>query len=188
MATLTTPIYTLPYPDGAERVMDGDNAIGALATKLDGILGTLARPIAFYQASAPLTLSTTDQQISGLSLTLVTPTFEQLFILGVFDFDITTGPVFCASTLYIDGVARSGAGILSSPTAVRATVVTGWSFSTDTASHLYEVKAKKAAAAGAAVAQAVSTRIFLARFRAGGALIRDVLEELADDVDVATPS
>lgn len=35
MATLTTPGMNLPYPDGAERVMDGDNAIGALALAID---------------------------------------------------------------------------------------------------------------------------------------------------------
>ena len=31
-----TPISNLPYPEGTDRVMDGDNAIKALATALDG--------------------------------------------------------------------------------------------------------------------------------------------------------
>lgn len=38
MATLTTPKYAIPYPDGNERVMDGDNAMGAIATRLDNLL------------------------------------------------------------------------------------------------------------------------------------------------------
>lgn len=37
MATLTTPRLAIPYPDGTERVMDGDNAMGAIATKVDGL-------------------------------------------------------------------------------------------------------------------------------------------------------
>ena len=44
MATLTTPLLGLPYPDGAERVMDGDNAIGALALAIDAILGRQENP------------------------------------------------------------------------------------------------------------------------------------------------
>jgi hypothetical protein len=35
MATNTTPRLALPYPDGTERVMDGDDAIGALALAVD---------------------------------------------------------------------------------------------------------------------------------------------------------
>jgi len=37
MATLTTPRLAIPYPDGNERVMDGDNAMGAIATTLDDL-------------------------------------------------------------------------------------------------------------------------------------------------------
>jgi hypothetical protein len=44
MATLTTPAWGLPYPDGAERVMDGDNAMGALATATDAALSRIATP------------------------------------------------------------------------------------------------------------------------------------------------
>jgi hypothetical protein len=44
MATLTTPKMALPYPDGAERVMDGDNAIGALANAIDYPLYRAALP------------------------------------------------------------------------------------------------------------------------------------------------
>lgn len=39
MATLTTPVFALPYPDGTERVADGDNAIGALALAVENAFG-----------------------------------------------------------------------------------------------------------------------------------------------------
>jgi hypothetical protein len=41
----------LPYPDGAERVMDGDNAIGALATAIDSPLYRADFPV-FAQGTA----------------------------------------------------------------------------------------------------------------------------------------
>ena len=44
MATILTPIHQLPYPDGTERVMDGDNAMGALAVATDRELEELAKP------------------------------------------------------------------------------------------------------------------------------------------------
>jgi hypothetical protein len=37
MATLTTTRLGIPFPDGTERVMDGDNAMGAIATKVDSL-------------------------------------------------------------------------------------------------------------------------------------------------------
>ena len=38
MATLTTPTYGIPYPDGTERVADGDNAMGALGLAVENLL------------------------------------------------------------------------------------------------------------------------------------------------------
>lgn len=40
MATLTTTRLGLPYPDGNERVTDGDNAMGAIVAKLDDLQAT----------------------------------------------------------------------------------------------------------------------------------------------------
>lgn len=37
MAVLTTSRLGLPYPDGNDRLRDGDNRIGDLATKLDNL-------------------------------------------------------------------------------------------------------------------------------------------------------
>ena len=44
MGTGLTPIHALPWPDGTERVMDGDNAIRALAEAVDRELEELAKP------------------------------------------------------------------------------------------------------------------------------------------------
>lgn len=35
-----TPKYALPYPVGTDRVMDGDNAMQALAERVEAVLGT----------------------------------------------------------------------------------------------------------------------------------------------------
>lgn len=36
--TATTPVYAFPYPQGTDRVMDGDNAIQALALAVENLL------------------------------------------------------------------------------------------------------------------------------------------------------
>jgi len=37
----TTPVYKFPYPVGTDRVTDGDNAIQALAERVENIFGAL---------------------------------------------------------------------------------------------------------------------------------------------------
>lgn len=53
----TTPNYLLPYPLGTDRVADGDNAIRALAEKLDTdhLLPTMLAPGAFNNSVSPAT-------------------------------------------------------------------------------------------------------------------------------------
>jgi len=41
-----TPFYAFPYPIGTDRVMDGDNAIQALAEKVESVLGKGTSPAA----------------------------------------------------------------------------------------------------------------------------------------------
>lgn len=40
--TATTPIFALPYPVGTDRVMDGDNAIQALASRVEAVMAARA--------------------------------------------------------------------------------------------------------------------------------------------------
>lgn len=37
-----TPIYAIPYPAGTDRVMDGDDAMGSIATQVEAVLGSYA--------------------------------------------------------------------------------------------------------------------------------------------------
>ena len=74
MATLTTPTYGFPYPDGTERVADGDNAIGALAHAIeDKVLRFVPLPAtSFLAASATATAAPVDTAaIPGVPLDAV---------------------------------------------------------------------------------------------------------------------
>jgi hypothetical protein len=63
MATLHTPNRSYPYPDGAERVMDGDNAIGALAQALDADVARLWAPPGIVLSGAAFTQTASTQNI-----------------------------------------------------------------------------------------------------------------------------
>lgn len=187
MTTLTTPIYKLPWPDGAERVMDGDNAIGALATAVEGVLSTLVQPIGFSQCGATLTLGTTDVVLSGTSVAFTPTVLETVFVLAIFDFDIQTAPVTALGSIYLDGAGRTGQAIHSPSTASRACVCQGTVFSAPAGPHTVDLRARKTLASGVAVAQAQSSRIFIARFRTAGQLLARFGDVIAD-ADIVSPT
>lgn len=103
MTTLTTPKLAIPYPDGAERVMDGDNAMGAIATKIDG----LGLPFAIAAGVVAITLS----NAAGGSIAVTFP-------VGRF----TSNPVVFASCAAgsQNYFAGTGAGSTTGTTAVVA--------------------------------------------------------------------
>lgn len=43
----TTPIFAIPYPVGTDRVMDGDNAMQALAERVETILAPTGTPLPY---------------------------------------------------------------------------------------------------------------------------------------------
>jgi len=77
MATLTTPHYALPYPDGAERVMDGDNAIAALAKSVDAKLHELTAVVGYVNVD----MQSQWAIAIGFGATFVTP--PAVFAIGV---------------------------------------------------------------------------------------------------------
>lgn len=72
---LTTPKYGFPYPAGTDRVMDGDNAMGALALAIENLLA--ARDDAGVLGYALLTANqiniTAEADITGLSVAVNLP-------------------------------------------------------------------------------------------------------------------
>lgn len=179
MGTNHTPIYQLPWPDGAERVMDGDNAIGALATAIDGILGTLAIPPAIGRCSANLTLSTTEAAVPSAVVTW-TATGPEVVLVGIVaDISIGTAPVFAQAYAKVDGTVRTGNAILNAPTsATRATVGQITLGSHGSGTHTAQMYGSQAAAGGVSTIVAVHTALVVVRFRAAGQLRDELLDAL----------
>jgi hypothetical protein len=83
MATLTTPTYGFPYPDGAERVMDGDNAMGALALAVENVIKGFQGPPVETIITAPLAIASPNT-FAELGRVTVTPKYAgQRFIVNV---------------------------------------------------------------------------------------------------------
>jgi hypothetical protein len=60
----STPQYAIPYPAGTDRVMDGDNAMGTLAGRIETrMVGLLA-----YQELTTSSFSATAEAATGLSV------------------------------------------------------------------------------------------------------------------------
>lgn len=189
MATLTTPVFGFPYPDGAERVMDGDNAIGALAGAIEAALGSLVTAPVVARSTAALTLSTASANVPSVTV-LFTPTvLEHVLVLGFADVNIATGPVFASGELLWDGGVRQGSIIASSPGTFRATFGQAWLIPAVApgTQHVAQLTGKKAASGGVADFAALHTSLTVVRFRANVTTLRDTLGELLDAAGV-TPA
>jgi hypothetical protein len=68
-----TPVYGFPYPTGTDRVMDGDNAIGALALAVEvELTARMARVLGYGQAIANQGPFTAAVALTGLSVGPIT--------------------------------------------------------------------------------------------------------------------
>lgn len=68
----TTPVLKLPYPVGTDRVMDGDNAMQALAERIEARLpyGHLGSAVKVGNSAG---ISTTLTDVAGLSVNVTVP-------------------------------------------------------------------------------------------------------------------
>lgn len=62
----TTPLYALPYPTGTDRVMDGDNAMEALARAVEN----MRRLLGYGMATANQAGISSEADLTGLSATV----------------------------------------------------------------------------------------------------------------------
>ena len=165
----STPKYSWPYPSGTDRVMDGDNAMGALGTAIEdtltAILGRLAPVSAQLAAAAPITGSAAAPQDLAVSHVFTPATNEVWLGIGLFEFVVTsTGAVTNAhGVVDIDGAAGSagafGADLLNMravTTALHVATVAGG------APHTAKLRTYKLGAAGMQV-QPANTRLYLIR-------------------------
>lgn len=164
MTTLQTPRYQFPYPAGDERVMDGDNAMGALALAVESVIYPYFTGLipAYYRATGQLVLSTPDQQVPGLAVPgagVVSNGPETLMIIASTDFNIVTAGVgVCSHAVFVDGVSRGGGAAfgLGTTGVGRMAAVSSTLAAFNGGTHSIQVMAKKTLGGGVANVESVS--------------------------------
>jgi hypothetical protein len=205
MATLTTPRYGFPYPDGTERVMDGDNAIGALAQAIEDLLLPNLRDVspAMYRATGQLVLtSSADSPVPGMVVPgggLQVTQLETALLLAACDINIVTAGVGNVSyAVFVDGVSRGGGGTFGlGPTGVgRASILSTTLASLPPGTHTIDVRARKSINAGVANVESASVGVGnvsqsylqIMRFKAQPTLLAQIAEAIADTFPTANPA
>lgn len=171
MATLTTPTYALPYPDGAERVMDGDNAMGALALAVENIIAALHTLVPVeVRAAIDQALTNADVLLNGVTANVNTPArAETVVVVAVASFTTTTlGGGAATCSLYVDDAVRGGAAFYDAP-AVPATanVVQIWVIPLQPGAHVFQLRVKKVNAAGVVTAKGTQSKMLFVRIPTG---------------------
>jgi hypothetical protein len=174
----TTPGYGWPYPAGTDRVMDGDNAIGALGQAIENSLKalnqalTVARPI----SSAPdFPLTTAAAIVPGATFTFTAGGGETLVVIAQFDFNITVaGATGCVGQVFLDGVALNGACYFvpgAAAVARQTTPLLVISAGLAAGARTVDLRANKSAAGGTAVAGFGNTRALIWRIPSAPTLL-----------------
>jgi hypothetical protein len=197
MATLTTPRYGFPYPDGAERVMDGDNAIGALALAIENYLSSVFRDLAptYVRASAPLVLTQAEVLVPGMTVVLNASAAEVALVFASIDVNVTVaGAGSCGGQVYIGGVPRGGGSHYGPAATGRATIMSATTAALNPGNNTIEFRARKAGAGGTASIESVAalnavsaSTLAILRFVNQPAL-GALREALGDALDLPTPS
>jgi hypothetical protein len=153
----TTPFYAWPYPAGTDRVMDGDNAMGALAAAIE----TTVRKIgAALSATAPVTAKSNAQlvltnafvAIPGAVITYTPTAPETALLIGTFHFNLTTaGAQGTYGACFLNAAQRPGYAWYFPTGDLGAETVTGiWTFNVAAVANTIDLRARKAAAGGVA--------------------------------------
>jgi hypothetical protein len=202
MATLATPVYGFPYPDGAERVMDGDNAIGALALAVENRLLPSLRDLVpvMARATGPRILSSASEDtVPGMSI----PPFavgqsETALILASFDLNVTVAGVGAATgVVYVNGSSRGGGSVYAPATTGRASILSATLAALAPGGSPYTIEGRvhKSAGAGTATCESASTSVgnvsqsylVLLRFKVGATLL-ELLDAADMDVGAVKPA
>jgi len=152
----TTPKYALPYPTGTDRVMDGDNAMQALAEAIEGTIAglpiiDLRRPAA--NVNLPL-------NVDAVAITYAyTSTRPELTVFAYalqINISVSDSGAITA-TLFLDNVAIGNALIRPPASTGRYYLVNfGGGVEVAAGAHTVEVRVQKAGSSGTAQAEIAS--------------------------------
>jgi len=142
------------FDGGPEREI----GLGRLNFSLEPMFGVHAFIVKRAAATANLTLTTSNQDIVGATLTLDTP--GVYVVLGVFDFDGTTGDGTGVGELDVDGVVEGGVALAALPNTIRVTVPQNWLVTKTTLGPtVLKLQARKTGGTGASLVRHSHTTI-----------------------------
>lgn len=180
-----TVAFGWPFPTGSDRVMDGDNAMEALAEAIEDSLSML-RPTS-KASSADLTLTTTDALVPSSTQMPVTPKVSEIWVVIFSPYFHATVMGFgdCTCTLYVNGVANTAVQF-SPPAVPERLTVTGVSLfaAQGGVATGFELRAKCTLAGGTVKVRASSPWVLM-RFPmpTTGALLADRIKAEARPAD-----
>lgn len=164
----TTPIYALPYPTGTDRVMDGDNAMGALAGAVDAALGRISAGMTFLAADYVLTGTATLMPSTRYDATI---TDREIWVVtAVWDITVSVA----AAGIYAVGTAVVDGNVLPQLTACDMNAVNRSSLTLvhvtgilPAGAHYVTMRAGKTAGTATATANQSNTRMTILRIPVG---------------------
>lgn len=98
-----TPILAIPYPVGTDRVMDGDNAMQAIAERVEALLEQRPRgPVAFRTVSADYVPGSGSFVVPGLSFGFTTLANHRYRLTAVSHARCTSTGIFYICETFMD--------------------------------------------------------------------------------------
>jgi len=184
----STPDYGFPYPTGTDRVMDGDNAIEALARAVEDVFGGI---IAIEKpATATLTLTNGPVEVPGTRYDVTTTVPEIWIVAGVWDFLTSTAAAVGNSnlgTLYWDAVTQPGQAVVDIAHVNRTAVSTFAVLAAAPGAHSLLQRAQKTTTGGAATCGHPHTRMTVLRIPVGSIALLDALRAGGGESPAMTP-
>jgi hypothetical protein len=158
----TTPKYALPYPTGTDRVMDGDNAMQALAEAIEGTIAglpiiDLRRPAG--NVNLPLNV---DAVAITYAYTSTRPELTAFAYAMQLNVSVSDAGVMQAM-LYLDNIAQGPAAQIRPPASTGRYYLANFGGGVEVAAgaHTVEVRVQKAGSSGTAAAEAASALLTL---------------------------
>jgi hypothetical protein len=156
----TTPVYGFPYPTGTDRVMDGDNAIGALGLAVEQLIATL--PIVdLRRPAAPVNLPlNVDAVVASYAYTSTDPELTLVLYAVQLNVSVSDAGVMQAA-LFLDNVALAPAAQIRPPASTGRYYIANFAGGGVVAAgaHTVELRVQKAGTSGTAQAEAATSML-----------------------------
>lgn len=157
----STPVYGFPYPLGTDRVMDGDNAIGALALAIEALIESRGRRLGYALATAnQINIVATPIDLTGLSVTVNLPAGRVVKVSGHVWLQSATVGTDVGRVTIMEGATTLQVGTVTNPSTNASSSGTSDPFvilTPPAGAHTYKLQAARIFGTGSITLQASPT-------------------------------